>query len=67
MSRDKNNRIEQDHRGIKQRYDPMRGFGRFAAAARYCAAFEEQRQYFRAQGRSQAARDAQRQRSSSHF
>jgi len=22
-----NNRIEQDHRGIKQRYYPMRGFG----------------------------------------
>ncbi len=52
MSRYKNNRIEQDHRGIKQRYDPMRGFGSFAAAARCCSAFEEQRQYFRAQGRS---------------
>ena len=48
MSRDKNNRIEQDHRGIKQRYYPLRGFGSFAAAARSCSAFEEQRQYFRA-------------------
>jgi len=48
----KNNRIEQDHRGIKQRYYPMRGFGRFTAAARFCSAFEEQRQYFRAQARS---------------
>ena len=47
MSRYKNNRIEQDHRGIKQRYYPMRGFGSFAAAARCCSAFEEQRQYFR--------------------
>jgi len=47
MSRYKNNRIEQDHRGIKQRYYPMRGFGSFAAAARFCSAFEEQRQYFR--------------------
>jgi transposase-like protein len=46
-SRYKNNRIEQDHRGIKQRYYPMRGFGSFAAAARFCASFEEQRQYFR--------------------
>jgi len=44
----KNNRIEQDHRGIKQRYYPMRGFGSFASAARFCSAFEEQRQYFRA-------------------
>jgi len=47
-SRYKNNRIEQDHRAIKQRYYPMRGFGSFAAAARFCLAFEEQRQYFRA-------------------
>jgi putative transposase len=51
-SRYKNNRIEQDHRGIKQRYYPMRGFGSFASAARFCPAFEEQRQYFRAQARS---------------
>lgn len=43
----KNNRIEQDHRGLKQRYYPMRGFGSFASAARFCPAFEEQRQYFR--------------------
>jgi len=47
-SRYKNNRIEQDHRGVKQRYYPMRGFGSFASAARFCPAFEEQRQYFRA-------------------
>ncbi len=44
----KNNRIEQDHRGIKQRYYPMRGFGSFTSAARFCPAFAEQRQYFRA-------------------
>jgi len=47
-SRDNNNRLEQDHRGVKQRYYPMRGFGSFASAARFCPAFEEQRQYFRA-------------------
>ena len=51
-SRYKNNRIEQDHRGVKQRYYPMRGFGAFDSAARFCAAFEEQRQYFRAVARS---------------
>jgi transposase-like protein len=42
-----NNRIEQDHRAIKQRYYPMRGFGSFASAAQFCAAFDELRQYFR--------------------
>src|SRR6185295_10493696 len=42
-----NNRIEQDHRAIKQRYYPMRGFGSFAGAARFCTAFDEVRQYFR--------------------
>src|SRR5215211_5662672 len=46
-----NNRIEQDHRGLKQRYYPMRGFGSVASAARFCPAFEEQRQYFRARRR----------------
>lgn len=43
-----NNRLEQDHRGIKQRYYPMCGFGSFAAAARFCRAFDEVRQFFRA-------------------
>ena len=42
-----NNRIEQDHRGVKQRHYPMRGFGNFDAASRFCRAFDEQRQYFR--------------------
>jgi putative transposase len=42
-----NNRLEQDHRGIKQRYYPMRGFGSVASAARFCRAFDEQRHYFR--------------------
>jgi transposase-like protein len=43
-----NNHIEQDHRGLKQRYYPMRGFGSFAGAVRFCRAFDEQRDYFRA-------------------
>ncbi|BCL80908.1 IS6 family transposase [Ktedonobacteria bacterium brp13] len=42
-----NNRLEQDHRGIKQRYYPMRGFGNVASAARFCRAFDEVRQFFR--------------------
>jgi putative transposase len=50
----KNNRIEHDHRGIKQRSYPMRGFGSFVSAARCCSAFAEQRQYCRAQDRSGA-------------
>lgn len=32
-----NNRLEQDHRGIKQLYYPMRGFGTFASATRECS------------------------------
>jgi len=51
-SRYKNKRIEQDHRGVQQRSYPMRGFGSFASAARFCPACEEQRRYFRAQARS---------------
>jgi putative transposase len=42
-----NNRLEQDHRGIKQRYYPMRGFGSVASASRICRAFDEVRQFFR--------------------
>lgn len=42
-----NRRIEQDHRGIKQRYYPTLSFGAFPSAQRFCCAFEEIRQYFR--------------------
>ncbi len=42
-----NNRLEQDHRGIKQRYYPMRGFKDFGAASRFCRAFDELRNYLR--------------------
>jgi putative transposase len=42
-----NNRLEQDHRGIKQRYYPMRGFGSIVSASRFCRAFDEVRQFFR--------------------
>ena len=42
-----NNRIEQDHRAIKQRYYPMLGFGQMESATRFCSGFEELRQYLR--------------------
>ena len=42
-----NNRLEQDHRGIKQRSYPMRGFGTVEAAACFCCAFDELRNYLR--------------------
>jgi transposase-like protein len=42
-----NKRLEQDHRGIKQRYSPMRGFGNVPSASRFCKAFDEVRQFFR--------------------
>lgn len=47
MNKYLNNRLEQDHRGIKQRYYPMRGFGTVEAAARFCSAFDEIRNYLR--------------------
>ncbi len=42
-----NNRIEQNHRHIKQRYYPMLGFKRFESASRFCTAFDELRNYLR--------------------
>jgi transposase-like protein len=42
-----NNRLEQDHRGIKQRYYPIHGFGSFDSATRFCSAFDELRNYLR--------------------
>ncbi len=42
-----NNRMEQNHRPIKQRYYPMLGFGQFESASRFCNAFDELRQYLR--------------------
>jgi len=46
-SRSMNNRIEQDHRGIKRCYHPMRGFGSFDSAARFCTAHDELRDHLR--------------------
>ena len=41
------NPIEQDHRGIKQRYYPTLGFNHFDAAQRFCISFDEVRDFFR--------------------
>ena len=46
-SRYKNNRMEQDHRGVKQRYYPMLGFKSFRSGQRFCRSFDELRNYFR--------------------
>jgi len=42
-----NNRIEQSHRPIKQRYYPMLGFRSFESASRFCTASDELRNYLR--------------------
>jgi transposase-like protein len=42
-----NNRLEQDHRGIKDRYRPMRGFKSMASVKRFCRAFDEVRNLLR--------------------
>jgi putative transposase len=46
-----NNHLEQDHRGIKQRYRPTGGLKTFATAARFCCVFDEIRMFFRPQSR----------------
>ena len=43
----KNNRLEQDHRGIKGRIRCMRGFKSFASADRFCRAYDELRNHHR--------------------
>src|SRR3954469_3970669 len=42
-----NNRPEQDHRGIKGRYRPMRGFKCSRSAARFCRSYDELRNFLR--------------------
>ncbi len=46
-SRYLNNRLEQDHRGIKGRYRSMRGFKCPRSAARFCRAYDELRNFLR--------------------
>jgi putative transposase len=56
-----NNHLEQDHRGIKQRYRPMGGFKHGHTAARFCRVFDEVRAFLRPQSqRNQPLSLAQR-------
>ncbi len=42
-----NNRIERDHRGIKDRYRPMLGFKSGVSATRFCRSYDELRTFLR--------------------
>lgn len=46
-----NNRIEQDHRGIKGRYGPTSGFKSYESASRFCRCFDELRNHLQARSR----------------
>ncbi|MBV9201684.1 MAG: DDE-type integrase/transposase/recombinase [Alphaproteobacteria bacterium] len=48
----KNNRLEQDHRGVKGRTRCMRGFKAFGAAARFCRGYDELRTFLRPRPRT---------------
>jgi len=41
------NKLEQDHRGIKDRYRPMRGFKSMASTRRFCRTFDVARALLR--------------------
>jgi putative transposase len=43
----KNNRLEQDHRGVKGRTRCMRGFKSFTSAERFCRGYDELRDFLR--------------------
>jgi transposase-like protein len=45
----KNNRLEQDHWGVKGRIRCMRGFKSFASAERFCRSYDELRNFLRLQ------------------
>jgi transposase-like protein len=51
ISRYLNNRLEQDHRGIKGRYQPMRGFKCPRSAERFCRGYDELRNLLRSRSR----------------
>jgi putative transposase len=44
-----NNHLEQDHRGVKQRYRATTGLKTFGTAARFCRLFDEIRAFLRPQ------------------
>ena len=59
----RNNRLEQDHRGLKGRYRPMRGFKCPGSAARFCRAHDGLRNFLRPQSRYNRHVPADRRRS----
>jgi putative transposase len=46
-----NSRIEQDHRGIKGRCGPMRGFKSHKSPSRFCRCFDELRNHLQVRSR----------------
>ena len=62
-SRYLNNGLEQDHRGIKGRYRPMRGFKCPRSAARFCRGHDELRNFLRLRSRLHQHVPADRRRS----
>jgi putative transposase len=55
-SRYMNNRIEQDHRGIKSRLRIRKGFKNIFSALKFCTSYEEIRQFFRARNETRSER-----------
>ena len=51
-----NNKLEQNHRGIKSRYKVMKGFKDSWCAMIFCAAFEEIWQFFRMKDKARGER-----------
>ena len=47
-----NNRLEQDHRGVKGRYGPMRGLKCPRSAAEFCRAYDELRNFLRSRSQT---------------
>jgi putative transposase len=48
-----NNRLEQDHRGVKGRYGPMRGFKCPRSAGEFCRTYDELRNFLRSRSPNQ--------------
>lgn len=59
-SRYLNNRMEQDHRGIKGHYRPMRGFKCPKSAARFCRGHDELRNFLHPRSRQHVPADHRR-------
>jgi putative transposase len=58
----KNNRLEQDHRGVKGRTRCMRGFKSFGSAERFCRSYDELRNHLRPRTRHNQYASASRHR-----